>query len=245
LIWYGKWTSVDVALQVVPEFINSLKKSSFMNIASSYTMIDSSTLEQKTCTNTIQLQKGIMDSYSQGSNITQQSLKSIVTRAIANGLPDDPTQGLYLILGTSDVSQMMDNSSKKFCKDYCGFHDFFENVTTKQQYIYSYVGDPTTCLSSCTLQTQTSPNNNPAVDGMLSVIAHEIMEVITDPKMNAYFDDLGQENGDKCAWKYGRVYTASNRNSIANMLMDGKDYLIQSVYINKVGAVMGYCGNTN
>ena len=35
---------------------------------------------------------------------------------------------------------------------------------------------------------------------MVSVIAHEAAEAVSDPNLNAWFDSTGQENADKCAW---------------------------------------------
>jgi len=47
------------------------------------------------------------------------------------------------------------------------------------------------------------PNNNPGVDGAISVMTHELEEATTDPDLNAWYDSSGAENGDKCAWTFG------------------------------------------
>jgi hypothetical protein len=100
------------------------------------------------------------------------------------------------------------------------------------------VGDASANLSACAAQTATSPNGNPAGDAMISVIAHELEEAVTDPDLNAWFDSRGYENADKCAWTFGSTYTVAN-GSIANMKLGGLDFLIQRNWVNASG---GYCG---
>ena len=41
---------------------------------------------------------------------------------------------------------------------------------------------------------------------MVSVIAHELEEAATDPDLNAWYDNRGYENADKCAWTFGTTY---------------------------------------
>ena len=72
---------------------------------------------------------------------------------------------------------------------------------------------------------------------MASIIAHEAEETTTDPDLDAWYDTSGMENADKCAWTFGTVYKTSN-GAYANMLLGGKDYLIQRNWVNASG---GYC----
>jgi hypothetical protein len=73
-------------------------------------------------------------------------------------------------------------------------------------------------------------------DGAASIIAHELEEAVTDPDLNAWYDNRGRENADKCAWTFGTTY--SNGTGIANVNLGGKDYLIQRNWVNASG---GYC----
>ena len=58
-------------------------------------------------------------------------------------------------------------------------------------------------------QTMSAPTATPAqTDG--SIIAHELEEAVTDPDLNAWYDQRGYENADKCAWTFGTTYTAAN-----------------------------------
>jgi hypothetical protein len=62
-------------------------------------------------------------------------------------------------------------------------------------------------------------------------------ESVTDPDLNAWYDNRGSENADKCAWTFGTTYTASN-GSAYNLVLGGKEYLIQRNWVNASG---GYC----
>ncbi len=75
---------------------------------------------------------------------------------------------------------------------------------------YSFVGNPDRCLVVAARTQSVGPNGNAGADGMASIIAHELEEAVTDPDLNAWYDNRGYENADKCAWTFGTTYTASN-----------------------------------
>jgi hypothetical protein len=98
------------------------------------------------------------------------------------------------------------------------------------------VGDAGRCPTACSAQ-QTSPNGNPGADAMASTISHELEEAASDPNLNAWYDNRGYENADKCAWTFGATSTASNGSSY-NTVLNGIEYLIQRNWVNASG---GYC----
>jgi len=55
--------------------------------------------------------------------------------------------------------------------------------------------------------------------------------------LNAWFDQRGQENADKCAWHFGTTQTAQN-GSQYNVVFGGTKFLIQQNWVNASG---GYC----
>jgi hypothetical protein len=170
------------------------------------------------------------DNYSQGKSFGDSGVQAIVASAISSGrLPKD-TNAVYFVLTTSDV-----NETSGFLTQYCGWHT--NGTISGSDIKYSFVGDPSRSASSCEEQTGSSPNGNPAADGMASVISHELEEAVTDPDLNAWYDSRGQENADKCAWTFGTTSTASN-GSKYNITLGGKQYLIQRNWVNASG---GYC----
>lgn len=77
--------------------------------------------------------------------------------------------------------------------------------------------------------TAISPNGEPGVEAMMSVVAHELAEAVSDPFSDgdrAWEDAYGSENADKCAWTFGNTYKTSI-GAMANQKVNGKEYLIQ------------------
>ena len=225
VIWYGNWAG-NSATTIVPDFLSAVGGSPYFNINTTYTDASGAAVS-----NAVQYAASTTDAYSQGStNLSDTAIRTIVSSAITSGrLPKD-ANGVYFVLTSKDVSK------SGFKTQYCGWHT---SATIGGAAIkYSFVGDATgTNLTSCAAQTAASPNGNPGVDGMVSVIAHELEEAATDPQLNAWYDSRGYENADKCAWTFGATYAAANGSS-ANMHLGARDYLIQRNWVNASG---GYC----
>jgi len=49
----------------------------------------------------------------------------------------------------------------------------------------------------------TTVTNSQGLAALANVSGHELSEMLTDPKLNAWYDRSGSENADKCAWKFG------------------------------------------
>jgi len=49
----------------------------------------------------------------------------------------------------------------------------------------------------------TSGLHSQGMAALANVSGHETSETLTDPHLNAWFDEQGQENADKCAWSFG------------------------------------------
>src|SRR4051812_13343233 len=160
------------------------------------------------------------DTGSQGTNLSDAKVFSVVKSAINTGkLPYDAS-GVYFVVTSSNVSE-----SSGFCSRYCGWHTAGNN-TNGARIRYSFVGNANRCLSSCSAQTN-SPNGNAGVDGAISVLTHELEEANTDPDLNAWYDSQGAENADKCAWTFGHFQYQTASGAWANMHIGTRDYLIQ------------------
>jgi hypothetical protein len=152
-----------------------------------------------------------------GTSLTDANIQTIVSEAIAGGMPKD-NSGVYFVITSSDV-----NESSGFCTQYCGWHTHGTIGGTSIK--YSFVGNANRCLSSCAMQS-TGPNGNAGVDGMLSVIAHELEEANTDPELNAWYNNRGSESADMCAWTFGSKQLQVN-GAWANLTLGNRSYLIQ------------------
>src|SRR5256885_10939633 len=78
------------------------------------------------------------------------------------------------------------------------------------------------------------PNDDPAADADVNTLAHETEETNTDEDLDAWYDNSGNENADKCAWNFGTTYTTANGSS-ANMKIGTKDFLVQQNWVNANG----------
>ena len=163
-----------------------------------------------------------------GTSLAQTGTKSpqaIVDNVLAaKTFPTDPS-ALYFVFTDATVNVNGFNSGTKA---FCGYHGFFTPTGAASAVQYSFVGNPGTtasALGGCAGQTTSSPNGNVQADAMASVTAHELVETVSDPQLNAWFDSAGNENGDKCAWVYGATTTIGG--AASNVVIGGANYLVQ------------------
>jgi hypothetical protein len=221
-IWYGTWTAIEKAL--VDKFVQNIGGTPYYDINTTYNV------SGQTIANSVGLGEStsLTDLNRYGPKLNDTDVADIVTNAIAGGLPLDPT-GLYLVMGGSDVSE-----TSGFCKTYCSFHTHSTIVqgNTATAIKYGFVGDAARCPGTCAWQG-TGPNSraNLAADAAVNLIAHELGDAVTDPELNAWYDRLGEENADKCAWTFGTTSKASN-GSEYTIVVAGTEYLIQELWVN-------------
>ena len=221
VIWYGNWTTSKKS--IVSDFFGAVGGSSYYNINTTY--FDKSNIK---VANRVTFAGETSDAYSVGSsNLSDANILTITSSAISSGrLPAD-SNGVYFVLTSSDVTK------SGFLTSYCGWHSYANIASTNIK--YSFVGDPGS-NAACAAQTASSPNGDVGVDAAVSVIAHELVEAVTDPNLNAWYDNRGYENADKCAWKFGTTYTTLN-GSKANMKLGARDFLIQQNWLNANGGL--------
>lgn len=217
LIWYGNWARKMKRRTIITDFVSNFTGPRFA-INTTYPNRAGIAVA-----NSISLAGQYVDRYSAGrTRITDERIGDIVASAIkGNKLPSDPS-GIYLVLTSNDVGK------PGFLTQYCGWHTFRRIGSTSIK--YAFVGDPTgPNLLVCGAQ-KASPNGDAGADAIVSVIAHEIDEAVTDPELTAWYDDAGEENADRCAWSYGRTFTAGRAK--ANVRLGSRSFLIQRNWLN-------------
>ncbi|CAA2962071.1 EXORDIUM-like 3 [Olea europaea subsp. europaea] len=233
-IWYGVWKKSQK--RIIREFI------------SSFSAVDSKTPSVSGWWKTVRLytdQTGANISrnvhigeekndrfYSHGKSLTRLSVQSVIKSAVTattRPLPINPKSGVYLLL-TSDNVYVQD-----FCNNVCGFHYFTFPAIVGYTLPYAWVGNSAKlCPGICAypfavpeyipgLKAVKSPNDDVGVDGMISVIGHEIAELSTNPLVNAWY--AGQdpvfpvEIADLCEGIYG----TGGGGSYTGQMLNGKD----------------------
>lgn len=230
LIWYGKWnqsnnTDTPRGQQIIRNAVYGLGNDAGMQNRygvytdysgittgangiggfGQYTQMAPGGVTQLSSTNIIECTQKTSATYG-GKTLTDASVQSLVKAmaksSCAGGSPD--ANAIYLVLSSSDIGE-----SSGFLTKYCGWHSYSTVSTTSgsQALKDGFIGNPSKSPGSCTYQTASSPNGNPGVDTMVSVIAHEMDETVTDPQLNAWYNSQGSENGDMCAWTFGANQT--------------------------------------
>jgi len=227
-IWYGNFSG-NPALSILPDLIHGFGGSQYFNTNTTYGDATGDV------GNTVTMAGQTFDNYSQGTALNNTNLPNVISAPLNSGkLPVDPN-GIYFVLTSPDVTET------GFCTTFCGFHTFgtFGATTIK----VAFVGDAATQCPArpgqlgCSAQSLT-PNGNEGADAMANVMAHELNETVTDPELNAWFHiDGSGEVGDICASDFGTTFTALNK-ARANVVLSGRQYLLQSNFLNSGG---GFC----
>jgi hypothetical protein len=234
-IWYGNWTNGPKPSdsQTTVNLLNILfgptrgiGSSGYFKINTTY----SDTVSHPT--GNVALVASTTNKYSRGKQLSDNDIQLIVSSALTSrALPKD-ANGLYFVLTASDVAE-----TSGFCNQYCGWHTHSSIGGTDIK--YAFVGNPDRCPASCEMQS-VSPNRDSGADGMASVMAHEAAETVTDPDLNAWYDSAGNENEDKCAWKFGPVAGVLGQGAY-NQTFGTYNWLIQMNWENSRG---GGCDKT-
>jgi hypothetical protein len=202
LIWYGNWAQANGSdnaggQQIVRDMFAGIGGTPYLQINTGFTGSNGAV------SGLLGSQAESTVGYTSGTRLRDADIKTIVTNYI-NSTGRKDTNAVYFVLTSSDVT-----ATSGFCTKYCGWHT---SATISGANIkYSFVGNANRCLSGCAAQT-TGPNGNAGVDGMVSVIAHELEETLSDPNPSTgWTDSNGAENADKCAWTFGaNLKTAAN-----------------------------------
>jgi hypothetical protein len=90
---------------------------------------------------------------------------------------------------------------------YCAWHStgMIGNTRVQFAFFFSLSNDP-----GC---SPDYPNASPQLEALGNVSGHEWSEMETDPQLNAWYDQQGNENADKCAWQFNGTQHFTSNNS--------------------------------
>ncbi|XAR56181.1 hypothetical protein NMG60_11036554 [Bertholletia excelsa] len=221
IIWYGRWNPNHQS--TIRDFVYSLSSPApFPSVADWWRTVRLYTDQTgSNITDTIHLSGEFYDSaYSHGTYLTRLTVQSVIQNAVTRGLPLNYNNGLYLVLTSADVGV------QDFCRAVCGFHYFTFPKIVGVTVPYAWVGySGTQCPGMCAYpfawpkysgsgsspppssNIMKAPNGDAGADGMISVLAHELAEVSSNPLVNAWYagDDptAPTEIADLCMGVYG------------------------------------------
>jgi hypothetical protein len=154
-------------------------------------------------------------------------LKSLI---VQKKLPWLPNTGVYVLMVGNGITY------NEMCTLYCGWHDVFGYLvgSTSYQVPFAAVGNVAKCFPICSIYNTAadrSAPNHPEIDGTASIFAHEVVEAISNPGTGGWFDSNGEENADKCAWKFGTGVKKGVRKDLStynyNSMVGGQPFMLQ------------------
>lgn len=253
LIWYGNWNQTNgtdnpAGQQIIRDAIWGMAQQNLINNYSGITTGFSSNLglyTQTGVTFVTQASSPVITEFTQApataygnKSMSDANVFALVKAYAGAGDPN----AIYLVLSSSDIAER-----SGFLTKYCGWHSYGTIGANKVK--YGFIGNPNKSLSACAVQT-ISPNGNAAVDGMVSIIAHELVETVTDPLLNAWYNAAGSENSDMCSWTFGSQVQRAANGAYWNVTLPtpsggSRNYLLQrqlsakdsKCYINATGPV--------
>ena len=180
-VWYGNWVNGPHASDS-PMTVSLLQGLFAPHVlgGSPYAKINSTYGDQTAnVTGNFQLKAAATDPYSQGQKLTDTTLTTVISNAIACLPRPLYANGVYEVLSSSDVTE-----TSGLCHTYCGFHG--HTLIDKTDIKFVFVGNTDRCPGACEVQSVT-PNGDSGADGMANIMAHETEETITDPYSVAWF----------------------------------------------------------
>jgi hypothetical protein len=143
---------------------------------------------------------------------------------------------IFVMFTSSGEGSCFDSGSSSCAyTQYCAYHSWF--TLGGQTVIYANIpyGNPNGCKAA----GQTTPNDANG-DLAANVQSHEIMEAATDPLLNAWFDNSGEENGDLCNFNFGSNTWGSGAGA-GNHMWNGFIFEIQQQWDNHANGGTGAC----
>ena len=89
---------------------------------------------------------------------------------------------------------------------YCAWHSYGTINGTSVQFAFFFRLDGD---AGCNPQYTGAPYSQ-GLAALANVSGHELSEALTDPLLNAWYDQQGAENADKCAWTFGPLVSFAN-----------------------------------
>jgi hypothetical protein len=216
-LFYGSWPQTAGTFDVYVDFLSNLGGTPYFQVATKYP-----NALGEAPSGELAYGGAAIDAYSHGPTLSDADIADLVsTQILASKLPLDPS-GIYIIIASPDVwaSSGMDVT-------YCAMHGRSAVLGTDFRYVF--VGGPARSPTRCAPQS-IGPNSTLGADAAVSLIAAEVFNTVTDPTFASWYDRLGLEPADKCAWTFGTTYTAPN-GARANVKLGSRHYLLQQLWL--------------
>ena len=139
----------------------------------------------------------------------------------------------YVVLPPHAGSCFDVGGTECFDKQFCAYHSY---TLSSPKTIYANISYSPGDVIGCGVGEYPNGHANGNVDDTLSSLSHEANESITDPTLEAWYDESGFENGDECrntpfAEDYGAPLGGS-AGTLFNQSIGGGHYYLQQEWSN-------------
>ena len=211
IYWGTTWSPTDEKITGMDVFYRGIGGSTYAATCNEYT--DS---KKNQVTSAISYQGHIIDSSPAPSNGNRTS---VILAEVCKMIPRSQ------MVANAYYPVYIDNP--RGTSNYCAWHSAgsCSGVTVQFAFFYKLDGD-----AGC--DPQSTVTSNEGLAALANVSGHELSEARTDPRLNAWYDNGGGENADKCAWTFGTESLT---------FADGTQWKIQGNWSNKAySAGTGY-----
>jgi hypothetical protein len=101
------------------------------------------------------------------------------------------------------------SDQKRGSAGYCAWHSSgtINGRQVEFGFFFNLDGDP-----GCDPTSPSSLGHSQGLAALANVSGHELSEMLTDPQLNAWYDQKGDENSDKCAWTFSGTVAIGGQN---------------------------------
>ncbi len=177
-----------------------------------------------------------------------QGAAEIASFAASHNLPVG-MNSLYVLLTPASVVTCIDGGDQCSDNAYCSVHSYASDGSSTLLYIeipftlLGPAGDPKSCQDDGNSALQAPNGNGGYADVALKSLSHEMLETISDPLLNAWYDADGNEVADLCngmTWNPGSFLPLEGGNAAAgtlwNQTINGAHYYLQGAWSNQTNS---------
>jgi hypothetical protein len=167
--------------------------------------------------------------------ISDQKMAAEVSTVVTEqGWPHGLGAEYYVVLPPHAGSCFGTTGEECFDLEYCAYHNYDETP----ELVYANISYSPGDVIGCGVGEYPNGKSNGNVDDTLSSLSHEANESITDPTLEAWFDEEGFENGDECRntpfeEDYGPALGGS-AGSLFNEAIGSGHYYLQQEWSNAI-----------
>jgi hypothetical protein len=168
--------------------------------------------------------------------LNDAQIRAEVERVIAAGNLPQNLNTSYVLFTPNTVGNCLSSSSCGYA-NYCGYHSYFQGpagtiVYSEVPWLYQ--------MGGCDPQVSYGLGyaNGSAADPVIGTVSRELIGMMTNPRLNGWFDATGHEIGAKCAFAFGPGGVGSSSGLQYNGLgywndsINGDEYLLPMEFSN-------------